>query len=134
MVGLAWQGEMNSKVETQQSALDIFRWVAAAMVLVAAVAVFYTLSEASTLYAILGLLVALVLAVGIVWSTAISRQVRVYLADTRMEVRKVVWPTRQRTVQMTIYVLVMVVIVGIFLWLLDMFFLWVVELATGRGG
>ena len=49
MVGLAWQGEMNSKVETQQSALDIFRWVAAAMVLVAAVAVFYTLSEASTL-------------------------------------------------------------------------------------
>ena len=125
---------MNSKVEAQQSALDIFRWVAAGIVLVAAVAVFYTLSEESILYAILGLLAALVLAVGMVWSTATGKQARIYLADTRMEVRKVVWPTRQQTVQTTIYVLVMVVIVGIFLWLLDMFFLWVVELATGRGG
>ena len=49
---------MNSKVEAQQNALDIFRWVAARIVLVAAIAVFYTLREESILYAILGLLAA----------------------------------------------------------------------------
>ena len=41
-------------------------------------------------------------------------------AGARAEVRKVVWPTRQETMQTTLVVMVMVVVVGIFLWLLDM--------------
>ena len=124
---------MNSKLDTRQNGLDMLRWIASGAVLIAAVGGFYVLSEQSVLYAVLLLLAALGIAVAIVWSTALGLQVRSFLAEARMEVRKVVWPTRQRTMQITLYVLLMVIVVGIFLWSLDMFFLWIVELATGRG-
>ena len=57
-----------------------------------------------------------------------------FAKEARTEVRKVVWPTRKETLQTTGIVLVMVVIVGILLWLLDMFLLWAVQLLTGQGG
>ena len=123
-----------NKVEAQQSGPDLLRWVLSGAVLVGAVGAFYVLSEESTLYAIVALLAAVGVAVAVVWSTAKGKQARGFVADARTEVRKVVWPTRQRTVQVTLYVLLMVIVIGLFLWLLDMFFLWIVELATGRGG
>ena len=50
------------------------------------------------------------------------------------EVRRVVWPSRTETLQTTLAVLVVVLLVGIFLWLLDMLLLWAVQLLTGQGG
>ena len=50
-----------------------------------------------------------------------------------LEVRKVVWPTRAETLQTTLAVLLMVLLVGIFLWLLDMFLLWAIQILTGQG-
>ena len=44
-----------------------------------------------------------------------------------------VWPTRQETMQTTLIVVVMVILVGIFLWLLDVVLLWAVSLLTGSG-
>ena len=53
---------------------------------------------------------------------------------SRNEVRKVVWPTRQETVQTTLMVVVAVIILGIFLWLIDMLLLNAVQILTGQGG
>ena len=44
-----------------------------------------------------------------------------------------VWPTRAETVQTTLAVILMVFLVGIFLWLLDMLLLWAIQLLTGQG-
>ena len=54
--------------------------------------------------------------------------------DAKLEVRKVVWPTRQETIQTTLVVLVMVLIIGILLWLVDMLLLAIVRALTGQGG
>jgi preprotein translocase subunit SecE len=48
-------------------------------------------------------------------------------------VRKVVWPTRQETLQTTLIVVVMVMILGIILWLFDMMLMSVLRLLTGQG-
>jgi preprotein translocase subunit SecE len=48
-----------------------------------------------------------------------------------MEVRKVVWPTRQETVQTTFMVILAVIIIGIFLWLIDMLLAQAIQLITG---
>jgi preprotein translocase subunit SecE len=45
----------------------------------------------------------------------------------------VVWPTGQETIQTTIMVVVAVVLLGIFLWLVDMLLLKAVQLLTGQG-
>jgi preprotein translocase subunit SecE len=53
---------------------------------------------------------------------------------TRTEVRKVVWPTRRETAQSTMIVIVMVFIVGIYLWLLDALSFWAIyDLTLGLG-
>ena len=53
--------------------------------------------------------------------------------EARMEVRKVVWPSRQETVQTTFMVIVAVIIIGIFLWLIDMLLAEAIQLLTGTG-
>jgi preprotein translocase subunit SecE len=51
-----------------------------------------------------------------------------------MEVRKVVWPTRQETIQTTLIVIVMVFLLGILLWLFDMVLMSILRFLTGQGG
>ena len=51
-----------------------------------------------------------------------------YLGGVRTEVRRVVWPNRQETLQMSVVVLIAVVIMGLFLWGVDSLFIWLIEL------
>ena len=53
-----------------------------------------------------------------------GRRSLAFFKDARIEVRKVVWPTRQEAMQTTVAVLFMVVLVAIMLWLFDMFLGW----------
>ena len=47
-----------------------------------------------------------------------------FLKETRIELRKVVWPTRQETIKTTGIIMIAVIIVAIFLWIIDAFFTW----------
>lgn len=58
-------------------------------------------------------------------------QLKQYLVDVRTEARKVVWPTRKDTVQTTIVVFGMVIIVSLFLWIVDALLAQVVKLVIG---
>lgn len=57
-----------------------------------------------------------------------------FARESRIELRKVVWPTRQETVQTTILVMVLVLVMGLVLWLLDTGLLWLVSWLTGQRG
>ncbi len=125
---------MNSKVETERSGLDTAKLVAAVTLLVAAVIGFYYYADHSLLLRVLGLLAAAGIALVIVAQTAVGGRLLGFAADARTEVRKVVWPTRQETIQTTLVVFAVVIFMGILLWLLDMLLLWAVRLLTGQGG
>jgi len=56
-----------------------------------------------------------------------------YVRGSRTEIRKMVWPTRQETLQTTLIIGVFVLIFAIFLWLLDMALVEIVQFLTGRG-
>lgn len=122
---------MNPKSETQASRLDSYKLVSAALILLVALAAFYYFSDYLLLARVIGLLGAAGAAVAIALNTELGNSVLDFLRDSRAELRKVVWPTRTETLQTSLAVIVMVVVMGIFLWLLDMFLLWVVRLLTG---
>jgi preprotein translocase subunit SecE len=82
----------------------------------------------------LGLLVVSGGAAAIALQTAPGRALWEFIADARMEVRKVVWPTRQETIQTTLIVMAMVVVVGLVLWLFDTILMGILRLLTGQGG
>jgi preprotein translocase subunit SecE len=73
------------------------------------------------------------LAIGVMLTTTIGKSFMGFLAESRVEVRKVIWPTRQETVQSTMIVVALVFLVGLILWTLDAVLFWGITLLTGQG-
>ncbi|QFY43750.1 preprotein translocase subunit SecE [Candidatus Methylospira mobilis] len=116
----------------KSSVIDTLKLILSISLLVAGIAGFYYFSAYPTLYRVLGILVIGGVSVGIVLTTAIGRLTASYLKESRQEVRKVIWPTRQETMQSTLVVVALVFVVGLILWLLDMVLFWGVGLLTGQ--
>lgn len=122
---------MNAKADSNASPLDSLKWlVVVALVVVGVVANQYYASE-SILYRAIGLLVLGAVALFIAAQTAKGRSLLVLAKESRAEIRKVVWPSRPETVQTTLIVVVVVLIMGLLLWGLDTFLGWIVSLIVG---
>jgi len=113
-----------TKTEQSTSAIDTFKLMTAVLVLIAGVIGFYYFEDQSHLLRVLGMLAVAVIAFLIAATSEPGRRGLGFVRDARVEVRKVVWPTRQETIQTTIAVLFMVLLVAIMLWLFDMFLGW----------
>ncbi len=125
---------MNAQVEASASVFDVVKQVFSVVFVVVGVAAFYYFSEVPLLYRVLGLVVIALVVVGMMLTTGLGRNVWGFVLESKQEVRKVVWPTREETFRTTLLVFGMVFIVGLILWLLDMFLFWGVRLLTGQGG
>ena len=99
--------------------------------LAGSIAGFYYYADQSLLLRVIGLLVAALLSLFIAYQSQAGKTAWGFVRDSRTEVRKVVWPTRKETAQTTIFVLVAVIIMGIFFFLLDMLLGAAVRLLTG---
>ena len=116
------------------SVSDVVKQVFSVVFVVAGIAAFYYFSDVSLLFRVLGLLVVAAIVVAMMLTTEIGRNVWKFVLESKQEVRKVVWPTREETTRTTLLVFAMASIVGLVLWLLDMFLFWGVRLLTGQGG
>ena len=126
---------MVAKAATEVSnKLDTFKLVVAIAILLAGIGGFYYYADQSLLYRVLGVVGVAIVAAGIAFTTSTGHAILSFGREARAEVRKVVWPTRQETVQTTLMVVVAVIILGIFLWLIDMMLLNAVQMLTGQGG
>ena len=125
---------MNAKVEAENSGFDTVKLLLAVLVLVAGIVAFYYFEVHSLLFRVLGLLAVAGVAVAIIMQTAKGRGIWHFAVDARAEVRKVVWPTRQETVQTTLIVFAMVLVMGLVLWLFDMALGAILKALTGQGG
>ena len=114
--------------------MDTAKLSVAVLIVVGAMVAFYYYADQSLLLRVVGLLVAVVVAGAIAYQTEKGRFVAGFFKDAQIEIRKVVWPTREETVQTTLVVLLVVVVVAIGLWLLDMFLGWAVHALTAAGG
>ena len=94
------------------------------LLLLAGIVAFYYFSEIRLFYRVLGLFAVLGLAGYIIYQTSFGKTVYTYVLESKIELKKVVWPTKQETIQTGIGVIVIVVIIGILLWLLDMLLAW----------
>jgi preprotein translocase subunit SecE len=110
--------------------LDRLILMFAVLPLAGSIGAFYYYGDESLLFRVIGILVAAGISLFIASRTGPGQTALVFVRDARIEVRKVVWPTRKETVQTTLFVLVAVFIMGFCLWLLDMFLAWAVRFLT----
>lgn len=115
---------MNAKIAAPAasgiSAADIAKLLAASLVLAGTLFAFYWFRDEWPFYARVPMLVAgAVVALAIAAASSVGRTSRHFLSEALIELRKVVWPTRQETVQLTVVVLILVSILSLILWAID---------------
>jgi preprotein translocase subunit SecE len=115
--------------------LDKLKLTVAALIVVAAIAVFYVFGGSSTLLRTGIVIVSVIVGAGVALTSGPGRNAWQFAVGTRAEVRKVVWPSRRETIQSTMVVIGLVILIGLYLWLLDMLSLWAVyDLILGIKG
>lgn len=114
-----------SQVETVSTGADKAKMAVSAVLVVAALAGFYLLSKQGQIAQWAALVVGLAAAVALFFSSEPGRQLVAFGRDAWREVKKVVWPTRKESMQMTAYVFAFVVVMALFLWLTDKTLEWV---------
>ncbi|TEA70293.1 preprotein translocase subunit SecE [Allopusillimonas ginsengisoli] len=116
----------NSNVETVTSTVDRIKLGLAVLVIVAGI-VGYSMMEGQPTVARVGVFVGGLIVAGIIaWFSEPGRRTLSFGRDSYNEVKRVVWPTRKETTQMTGIVFAFVVVMGIFLWVVDKALEWVI--------
>ena len=112
---------------------DTIKLIFAASLVLGAMAAFYIFNEHSVFLRTLGVVVVFGAALAVGLQTASGKRAWEFIKDSYTEVRKVVWPTRKETVNTTLVVVAVAIVVAIFLWILDMGLIWSVKQLTGQG-
>jgi preprotein translocase subunit SecE len=114
-----------SEVQTVSASGDKMRLAAAGVLVIAALVAYSMLSAQGSLVQWIGLLVGLVAAAAVFFTSEAGRQLLAFGRDAVREVKKVVWPERKEAMQITAYVFAFVVVMAVFLWLTDKTLEWV---------
>jgi len=114
--------------------LDWLKWIIAISLLIAGIVANYYYNYQPWPLRLLGWLVLLGVISAIVLQTYRGKQLLNFVRESRMELRKVFWPTKQETMQTTLFVGVMVVVLALILWGIDSILMWLIGWLTGQRG
>lgn len=124
---------MNAMTENAPK-FDLLKWFAVIALIAGAIAGnIYFENQPAALRIAAMLLIGLVV-LGIMAFTEKGRQIITFAQDAKIELRKVVWPSRQETMQVTLLVVGIVVVTALFLWGIDTMLLSGVQYITGQRG
>ena len=112
-------------VDTVSTTADKAKLAAAGALAVGGVIAYYALGKQDLWLRVIALLVLLIAAVALFFTSEPGKALIAYGRDSSREVKKVVWPTRKEAIQMTGYVFAFVFMMALFLWLTDKTLEWV---------
>lgn len=105
--------------EIVSGASEWAKWILVVLLVAAAVFGNYYFEQQAVLYRFAGVVLLAVLAVFIFLQTVQGKAFLGLLKESRVEVRKIVWPTKQETMQTTVFVVVIVLFMSVVLWGFD---------------
>lgn len=123
-------------IDTQEGTtkLDWLKWIAAIFLIIAGLIVNYHYNTQPWPLRLLGWLFLLGIIAAIIFQTHQGKKALHFARESRMELRKVFWPTRQETLQTTLFVAVMVIVLALILWGIDGVLMWLIGWLTGQRG
>lgn len=113
--------------------IDKIKLALSLLLLALGIAGFYLFEDKAMVVRILAVLAGFVASMAVAWTAPQGKQALVFFNESVAEAKRVVWPTRQETMQTTLAVVVLVVIMAAFLALVDIGFAYMVQLIMGRG-
>jgi preprotein translocase subunit SecE len=124
---------MTEQIQTDVGASDKAKLTAAILLVLGGVVAYYVLSSQPAWERWLAVVGGLVLGIVVfIWSQY-GRSFWQFVLDSRIELRKIVWPNRQETLQTTLVVFAFVVVAGLFFWVVDLVLAWATRALSGQG-
>ena len=124
---------MNTQLEQSNSVVDIVKLVFSSLIIISSLSVFYIFSDISQIIRVSGLLLMCLVAFGLMFTTQLGKRFWSFVLESKQEFKRISWPTKDEAVRTTLLVILMVFIVGLMLWLLDMFLFWGVQFLMSQG-
>jgi preprotein translocase subunit SecE len=126
---------MNEQAEKSGVAfVDVLKIALAAAALLGGVVAYYWFKDEPQVVRVLMVLGGLIAGLVLLYWSAQGRELWAYVQSSRVELRKMVWPTRQETWRTTLVVFVFVMALAVFFWIVDMGLAWGARHVTGQGG
>ena len=114
------------------SAKDTALVTVAILVLFVGIGAFYWFDDQALPVRVAMVVAGLALGAGLAWFSWYGREFGLFAQAARIELRKVVWPTRDETIKTTYVVFIFAVLMGLFFWGLDWVLTWLTRLLTGQ--
>jgi preprotein translocase subunit SecE len=126
---------MTDEIKAQDGgAANTAKLVVAILIVLAGVVGYYLLANQAAWLRWLPVVGGIVLAAVVIAWSQYGTDLRQFMHDARVELRKIVWPSRQETGMTTVVVFVFVLAAGLFFWGLDLVLAWATRALTGQGG
>lgn len=122
---------MNAKVSPSSKVMSSVKWLVVFVLIALAIGGNYYYSEQHLILRVVGVLLLLGVALLVALTTEKGRSISRLRKEAWTEIRKVVWPTRQETLQTTLIVVVFVAVAALAFWLVDMLLGWGVSFIIG---
>jgi preprotein translocase subunit SecE len=114
------------------SAKDTALITLSVLVLLFGIGAFYWYEDQALAIRIGMVVVGLGLGLGFAWFSWYGREFWLFAQSARVELRKVVWPSRDETIKTTYVVFIFAIVMGVFFWGLDWVLTWLTRLMTGQ--
>jgi preprotein translocase subunit SecE len=98
------------------------------------IAAFYWFDEQSLLLRVGMVVLGLAAGAGLLWLSTYGKEFLLFVQAARVELRKVVWPTRKETRDTTVVVVIFAALMGVFFFVLDWILTWMTRFLGGTPG
>ena len=122
---------MSTNTVSSQSVTDWFKWIVVTAIVVGGVLGNWYYQDQSLLYRVLAVLALAAVAALVSFQTSQGKALWTLVKESRVEIRRVVWPNRQETTQTTFIVVMLVLVFSMILWGLDSLLSWIVATVIG---
>lgn len=112
--------------------MDKLKLVVSLLLVAAGIAGFYLLEDKALVLRILAVMAGIAVGLAVMWTSLLGKSALGFVGDSVAEAKRVVWPTRKETIQTTIAVFVLVLIMAAFLAVVDIGFAYMVQWLMGR--
>ena len=123
----------SSETQARPAIVDTALLAAACLVVLASIVAYYYFEGASIVLRVIGILAGFGVGAALLYQTRQGQVIWQFILGSRVEIRKVIWPNRQETMQTTITVFIFLLILGFFFWSLDFVLLMITRAVTGQG-
>ena len=123
----------SSETQDRPALVDTALLAAACLVLLASIVAYYYFEGVTLVLRVMGILAGVGIGAALLYQARQGQVIWQFILGSRVEIRKVIWPNRQETMQTTITVFIFLLILGFFFWSLDFVLLMITRAVTGQG-